>query len=130
MRLRRKDRRLAEGVKAEVHVARFLEAVPVRNESVQTSPVGDGLLVTVPLRRPKWLVPPISWLIPFSGVRRIQLDAPGRAVLELCDGNRNVEQIVESFAEAHRLSFREGQLAVTQFLRELVRRGIVAIVGV
>ena len=108
---------------------KLLAAVPHRNAAVQTEPSGAALLVSVPLKRPRWLVPPLSWVIPFRGTRRIELDAAGRAVFELCDGRRTVEEIVESFAKTHTLSFRESQLAVTQFLRELLRRGIIAIVG-
>jgi hypothetical protein len=40
-----------------------------------------------------------------------------------------VERIVESFAADHKLTFREAQLSVTQFLRMLTERGVVAIVG-
>ena len=53
----------------------------------------------------------------------------GAEVLDLCDGKRNVERIIEQFAGAHKLTFREAQLAVTQFLRQLTRRGLTAIVG-
>jgi hypothetical protein len=113
----------------ETPVSRLLAAVPHRNEAVTSQPAGDGLLVCVPMRRPRWLVPPLSWLIPFSHVRKVQLDAPGKAVLELCDGHRTVEEVIETFAAENKLSFREGQLAVTQFLRELLRRGIIVLVG-
>jgi len=110
-------------------VAQLLSAVPHKNAAMTLEPAGDGVLASVPLRRPRWLVPPISWIIPFSDRRRVRLDAPGKAVLELCDGKRTVEQIVETFAAENKLSFREGQLAVTQFLHELMRRGIVALVS-
>ena len=109
--------------------ARLLASVPHKNEAAEIRPAGDGVIVSVPIRRPNWLVPPISWILPWGDRRRVQLDAPGSAVLALCDGRRNVEQIIETFAENHKLSFRESQLAVTQFLRELLRRGVVAIVG-
>jgi hypothetical protein len=88
----------------------------------------EGWLATVPVARPRWLVPPLSWVLPFSPHRRVQLDGPGSSVLDLCDGQRTVEQIIETFARDNRLTFREGQLAVTQFLRELVRRGMVVLV--
>jgi len=110
-------------------VAKLLSAVPHKNTAAEVVPSGEGVLVAVPTRRPGWLVPPISWILPWSGVRRVQLDAPGASVLELCDGQRNVEQIVETFAQNNKLGFRESQLAVTEFLRELLRRGIIAIVG-
>ncbi len=108
--------------------SRLLASVPRRNEAAKVIPSGDGLIVDVPVNRPRWFVPPISWVVPLPAVRRVQLDAPGRAVLELCDGARTVEEVIETFAKEHKLTFREGQVAVTQFLRELLRRGIIVLV--
>ena len=121
-------RQKRKGPEVDMTVARFLSAVPHRNTEIKQERLREGLLVSIPIRRPKWLVPPISWILPFSDHRQVQLDGPGRAVVELCDGKRTVEQIVESFAQENKLSFREAQLAVTQFLRELIGRGIVALV--
>ena len=109
--------------------ARLLAAVPHKNDRAEVLQAGEGVVVSIPIRRPKWLVPPISWVLPWRPRRRVQLDAPGSAVLALCDGQRNVEQVIETFAQEHKLSFRESQLAVTQFLRELLKRGIIALVG-
>ena len=112
-----------------ISVDEFLASVPYRNEAMEVEPVGKGLLLSVPVRRPRWLVPPLSWVLPWSGYRRVELDEPGTEVFNLCDGKRSVEEIIETFAENHKLSFREGQVAVTQFLRELLKRGIIALVG-
>ena len=110
--------------------ADFLQARPVPNEAMKVSPLRDGgALVKVPMRRPGWMVPPISWILPFSPHRRIQLDAVGAAVLKLCDGRLCVEKVIERFATANRLSFREAQLPVSKFLQQLTERGLVAIVG-
>jgi len=115
--------------KARVSVGQFLASVPHRNEAMEVEPAGKGLLLSVPVRRPRWLVPPLSWVLPWSGYRRVELDEPGAEVFNLCDGKRSVEEIIETFAKRHKLSFREGQVAVTQFLRELLKRGIIALVG-
>ncbi len=88
-----------------------------------------GALVKVPPRRPRWMTPPISWVLPFSPERRVQLDAIGADVLNLCNGARRVEQIIESFASANKLTFREARIPVTQFLRQLTERGLIAIVA-
>ena len=113
----------------ETAPAKLLAAVPHVNTKADIMEVREGVIVSVPVRRPRWLIPPISWVLPWSSHRRVQLDGAGTAVLQLCDGRRNVEQVIETFAREHKLSFRESQLAVTQFLRELLRRGIVALVG-
>lgn len=108
---------------------KLLASVPHVNAKVDVQENPEGAIVSVPIRRPGWLVPPISWVLPWRSHRRIQLDGPGWAVLSLCDGRRNVEQVIETFAQDHKLSFRESQIAVTQFLRELIRRGLIALVG-
>jgi hypothetical protein len=87
------------------------------------------MVVSVPMRRPRFLVPPLSWILPYSSHRRVELDALGAGVLDLCDGRRSVEAVIEAFAARHKLSFREAQLAVTQFLKQLTHRGLLAIVG-
>jgi len=113
-----------------IESSEFLLAVPHRNEAAKlTAGRGGEFLVAVPMRRPRWLVPPISWILPYSSHRRILLDAAGAAVLKLCDGRNNVETIVEKFAASNKLSFREAQLSVAQFLRQLTQRGLVVIVG-
>jgi len=113
----------------DTSVPQLLATVPHKNAAVKLRRVRDGMLATIPMARPRWLVPPLSWILPFSRFRQVRLDAPGTAVLDLCDGQHTVEQIIETFAGENKLSFREAQLAVVQFLRELVQRGIVALVG-
>jgi hypothetical protein len=109
----------------------FLKAHPYKNSAIKITSKRNGTaLVEVPMKKPKYLVPPFSWIIPFSSYRRVELDPVGARVLNLCDGERSVEQIIENFAQINKLSFREAQLSVTQFLRMLMERGIVALVGV
>lgn len=111
-------------------MARLLTAVPHANKAMEIKSRSDGgVLASVPMQRPRMLVPPFSWILPYSSHRRVELDALGASVLNMCDGKTTVESIIETFSVRHRLSFRESQLAVTQFLRQLVQRGIVAIVG-
>ena len=59
--------------------------------------------------------------------KKLQLDALGTSVWELLDGERSVRQLVQIFAETHQLPPREAEVAVTQFIRELGRRGIIGL---
>ena len=114
----------------KVQTGEFLRAVPYPNQTIAVRRLADGGgLAEVPIARPRWLVPPLSWILPFSTQRRIRLDAIGVAVLNLCNGRNAVETIIENFAADNKLSFREAQLPVTQFLQQLTQRGLVAIVG-
>jgi len=109
----------------------LLQSRPVQNVSMELERLhksDGGAVVSVPMRRPAWLMPPLSWLVPFSSHRRVRLDRIGLSVLDLCDGRRTVENIVEQFASANKLSYREAQLPVTQFVQMLLARGLVAAV--
>jgi len=106
----------------------MLDARPVRNAAIVVD--GDsatGLRLSVRLRRPRYLVPPLSWLVPHRSARTMRLDPLGSQVWELCDGERTVEAIVDAFAERHRLTFHEARVAVTGYLQQLVQRGALAI---
>ncbi len=120
----------AQSGKSKVAVSQFLSSRPCPNTAAErTSRPDGGTIVKVPMNRPGWLVPPLSWLLPFSENRRLRLDAIGTQVLQMCDGDRTVETIIEQFAVKNKLSFREAQLPVTQFLQQMTERGVIAIVG-
>ena len=108
----------------------LLDTVPVPNRAVNVVRDGDhDFVVTVPLQRPWYMKPPLSWILPFSSLRRVSLDALGREVWQNCDGKRKTERIVEMFAANHQLSFHEARLGVLQFIRDLTRRGLLVMVG-
>jgi len=122
-----KARRIREPGKS---TALFLQSVPYTNEEMELTRNPDNTATAaIPLTRPRYLVPPISWILPFGPYRRVELDSVGLSVLRLCDGRNNVEKIIEIFATDNKLTFREAQLPVTQFLRQLTQRGVIAIVG-
>ena len=125
----RKDGKVA--LRGRVSAREFLRSVPQVNRAMQTENRPDGTtLVLIPMRKPKYLVPPLSWLLPYSRNRQVELDTVGSSVLAMCDGRQNVEGIIESFAAKRKLTFRESQLAVGQFLHQLAQRGIIALVGI
>jgi len=125
----KRDRKQPAGA-GQVSAEQMLRAVPHQNTAMTTTRRSDGTaLVSVPIRRPKYMVPPLSWFLPFSSHRRVELDRVGVRVLELCNGRRTVESIIEKFAGEHKLSFREAQLSISQFLSQLTQRGLIAIVG-
>ncbi len=106
----------------------MLTARPVRNHAADVTLDGDTLSVSVPLRRPGFLVPPLSWIVRPGAARRLVLDTLGKQVWEQCDGQRTVEQIVDAMSEAHDLTFHEARVATTNYLKQLVERGALAIV--
>lgn len=106
----------------------MLAARPARNAAAEAAHAPSGeLALAVRRRRPRWHVPPLSWIVPIRPTRTVRLDPLGAQVWELCDGERSVEAIVDAFAAAHRLSFHEARVAVTGYLSQLVQRGALAI---
>jgi hypothetical protein len=107
----------------------MLAAVPVRNRAVRAQPHGEALMLFVAIRRRWWMAGPVSWWLPLRTQRGVALDPRGREVWDACDGATNIEQIVERFAERHGLSFHEARLTVGAFLKRLVARRLVVLVG-
>lgn len=59
--------------------------------------------------------------------RKLQLDALGSQVWELIDGSSTTAEIIEAFAHHHKISSQEAEQSITLFLRELGRRGLIAL---
>jgi hypothetical protein len=59
--------------------------------------------------------------------KKLQLDALGTSVWDLVDGKRSVGGMIKIFAETHRLENREAEVSVTQFIRELGKRGLLGL---
>jgi hypothetical protein len=85
------------------------------------------LVIKVPNKRPSYLVPPVSWVVRPPAFRSIVLDRNGAMLWEWCDGKRTTEEVIELFARTHNLSFHESRVSVTSYLKELVKRGALAV---
>jgi len=88
---------------------------------------GGSIRVYVKNRRPSFLVPPLSWIVPYKTERCLTLDRMGAQIWQLCEGQRSVEQVIERFAERHRLTFHEARVAVTGYIKMLVEHGVLAV---
>mgnify|MGYP001813258333 FL=1 len=110
--------------------AQALDRIPVKNRQISENRLETGEIVI------RYRVTMRSF---FSGLakrfggpevqtqmKKLQLDELGTSVWNLMDGNRSVRQLVKIFAATHQLETREAEVSVTQFLRELGRRGLIA----
>ena len=111
-----------------IELEQLLDAIPTANTAVRVERDGDAVVLFVPIKPRFWMGPPFSWLLPFRKERGFALDALGAEVFSACDGRQTLEQIIDGFASRHRLRFHEARLAVTQFLRSLSERNLVAVV--
>ncbi len=107
-----------------------LACVPVRSAAARQTRLDSGdILITYPQNMRPWaraLLGRFSKNVPASApVKKLQLDRLGSSVWEMIDGRRSVKQIAAAFAKNHRMPYREAEFSVTQFLRELGKRGLV-----
>jgi len=96
---------------------------PHRLPAVRQEEKNDKLYVTVLFERAKW-----QRLLGADQTceRTFGLDGYGQRVYASCDGKRTVKQIVERFANQTHVSVPEAEMAVAQFLRTLLSKGLVA----
>ncbi len=59
--------------------------------------------------------------------RKLELDALGSQVWQMIDGSRTTAQLIEEFARLHRISTQEAEQSITMFLRQLGKRGLIAL---
>ena len=110
--------------------AEALNRVPVKNRQLSENRLESGEVV---INYPVTMRPLFAGLIKrFGGpqvqtqMKKLQLDELGTAVWDLVDGKRSVRQLVKAFAGTHQLELREAEVSVTLFMRELGRRGLIA----
>lgn len=84
---------------------------------------GQRLIIEVPT--PPWRQRLLR--LPAKIHRKFEFDAIGVQVIDLCDGQKPVKHIIERLRRDHGLHPHEAERAVTTFLRQLVRRGIVTL---
>ena len=76
----------------------------------------------------EYMLPPLSWIVPHRRERRVVLDRVGSQMWRQCDGERTVEAVIDAFAATHDLTFHEARVAVTTYIKSLVKRGVLVIV--
>ncbi len=115
--------------RSSISRAEALDRIPVKNLQISENRLETGEVV---INYPVTMRPFFAGLVKrFGGpevqtqMKKFQLDELGTAVWNLMDGKRSVRQLVKIFAGTHRLEPREAEVAVTQFIRELGRRGLI-----
>ena len=108
-----------------------LACTPVRNDIVSWEVLDSGLIRIEYVLVLKPLLKSISER--FGGARdelptrKLELDALGSQVWQMIDGSRTTAQLIEEFAGLQKISNQEAEQSITQFLRELGKRGLIAL---
>jgi len=110
--------------------AEALDRIPVKNHQISENRLETGVIL---IQYPVTIRTFFAGLVRrFGGpearvqMKKIELDELGTEVWGLLDGKRSVRQLIQLFAGSHRLEPKEAEVSVTQFIRELGRRGLVA----
>lgn len=103
-----------------------MDGIPVLNEHVSCTNDNTGrLVINIKLKRGTGFLarfqPPVL-------ERNVKLDEIGGFVFKLIDNQRSTLEIIELFLEKYRVNRREATLSVVDFLKSLVKRGVVSIV--
>lgn len=101
-----------------------MNGIPVHLPVLKQEVKGTDLFITILCDRPRWQV--------VLGAQKtcehtFCLDMLGKEVYEMCNGKDNVKEIVADFASKHNISIAEAEMSITQYLRTLMMKGLVAI---
>jgi hypothetical protein len=108
-----------------------LNCRPIKNDEIDEVVLENGeLLLAYPIKVKPWVSALLRRLGREGGQgakKKLQLDALGTAVWNMLDGHRTVRQVAQVFSRTHQLYPKEAEVAVTQFIRELGRRGLIGL---
>lgn len=102
-----------------------MRSIPFKTKGVTAKKTGlGGLDLAIPLVH-KGFTRRLRPILKLSDVKRIELDALGAHLYDLCDGTRSVEQIMELYQEQWNLTFFESRALILSYLRLLSRRNLI-----
>jgi hypothetical protein len=104
-----------------------LSARPVLNRLVKTERDAAGNVILQVPRRDNALVRTVSRWFHVPPYKKVALDELGTFVIELCDGENTVRDIVDKLGGRFKLGRREAELSTTAFLRTLAGRSIIGL---
>lgn len=115
----------------EISRVEAMNCIPVKNiQAVETRGEAGPVLLCYPIETRPWIA---GWIRRFGGsadgarTKKLQLDELGTAVWDLLDGKRTAGQVIQCFTAMQRLHPKEATVAVTLFLRELGKRGLIGL---
>lgn len=105
-----------------------LSCVPIKVPSIQTIRSETQTVVICfiePLHPVLLAIRKAFGKTPEGRIRKLELDSMGTSVWDWIDGVATVSDIVLRFTERYGVLRQEAELSVSQFLRELGKRGII-----
>lgn len=117
--------------KPQISRIEAIGSVPIKNTEVEEVLLdSEDIMLIYPVKVKPWaaaLLRKLGRPPEQIGRKKLQLDALGTSVWKLLDGERTVKQIIQIFTQQQQVHRKEAEVAVTQFLRELGKRGLIGI---
>ncbi len=108
-----------------------LDMVLVRNSAIKAETGADGLMrIRYEVASRPWFGRLAERVGMWDGTpvkRTLELDELGSFVWGLIDDKRTVRDLAVLFVERYKVQPREAEVAVTEFIRQLGRRGLIAL---
>lgn len=102
-----------------------LQSRPVRNQRLRTEKIEGGGIRLYLERRKEWWARVLAIIFPIPRERRLELDAVGEEVWDLCDGDHTLRQMIGIFQQRHKLTRSEAEWSLRTYLRDLGKRSLV-----
>jgi hypothetical protein len=122
-------RRKSRGVQVTREEA--LKSTPVKSAEVKEERLETGeILLTYPVTIRPWIASLARRLGGDANrvqLKRIHLCELGTTVWDLMDGRRSVRRVIQGFARKYQLHIKEAEVAVSRYLRELGKRGLIGL---
>ncbi len=102
-----------------------LGAVPVKNQAVSEKEDKEGNITLTLIRRQTILIKVVSKIFFIPEEKKIRLDEIGSWVWRKCDGRINVGEMIGEMSEEFRLSKKEAEISLRDFLRSLSTKRLI-----
>lgn len=117
------------GRKPRMEREQALAVVPIRNPLIEWERKGKEIHLIIPMRNDRIARFIRRFVRNLPDRRRVALDEVGATVWELCNGQRNINSIVESVSRSYKLTRREAEASVTMFLQTLAKRNYIGLMS-
>ena len=116
--------------KPKIDKKEALAVIPARNPLVEWERKGKEVVLTVPMRDDRLgrMIKRIVRNLPDN--RQVALDDVGSDVWELCDGERDINGVVQAISSTYKLTRREAEASVTMFLQTLAKKHLIGLLRV
>lgn len=106
---------------------RMLAAVPIHSDSYNPEILDNGQVSFTISRKKSWFATVFVTIFFVSGEKKLTLDKVGSYVWKLCDGSKSVAEIAVAMKEEFKLTRKEAQVSVIQFVQTLMKKGVLSV---